>query len=343
MHPELLPRRRSGLGRPPKATRRATLGALGAGVATLLAPRSLRSAAVAGQQPPFASPEPEAAASRRFRIGTVEGLVVSDGVGPVPASFLAFNAPPAELATTVTEAGRSPERLDVPINILVLESRGEIMVVDTGFGPLGGDAAGRMLPGLWKAGIAPEDVAAVLLTHAHPDHVAGTMDAAGSPAFPNARYLIGADEWAWWTSEPSYAEVPFTEEFREFWRETARTYLFPLEDRIDLLAGDEEILPGIRVRQAPGHTPGMLAVEVASEGERLLHVADAAADPLLSLQHPDWFIQSDAWPAQALLTRRQLFSEAAADGKLVTTAHFATPGLGRVEEDGDRWTWRPAE
>jgi glyoxylase-like metal-dependent hydrolase (beta-lactamase superfamily II) len=87
--------------------------------------------------------------------------------------------------------------------------------------------------------------------------------------------------------------------------------------------------------------PGHLAVEIASGGERVLHVVNAAAEPMLNLEHPDWFLAPDLWPAQALRTRRQLFDRAAAEDLLVLTAHFAFPGLGRVTADGDRWRWTP--
>ena len=59
----------------------------------------------------------------------------------------------------------------------------------------------------------------------------------------------------------------------------------------------DEIAPGVTALAAPGHTPGHLAVEVASDGERLLHIVDAALDPVSHLRHPDWFAAPDNWPA----------------------------------------------
>ena len=92
--------------------------------------------------------------------------------------------------------------------------------------------------------------------------------------------------------------------------------------------------------EAYGHTPGHLAVEIASSGEGFLHVVDAATDPVLSLRHPDWFGAPEKnWPARALATRRALLDRAATEGLMVQTYHFPFPGLGRVAQDGDGWRW----
>ena len=61
----------------------------------------------------------------------------------------------------------------------------------------------------------------------------------------------------------------------------------PLKDMTILLEQEEEILPGVRVLFAPGHTPGHMVIFFASDGERLLYVGDTVLHPL-HLEHPDW-------------------------------------------------------
>jgi glyoxylase-like metal-dependent hydrolase (beta-lactamase superfamily II) len=126
-----------------------------------------------------------------------------------------------------------------------------------------------------------------------------------------------------------------------FLRRAAKDVLVALRGRIEQIEPGDEIAPGISVEAAPGHTPGHVAVEVAAGRERLLHVVDAAADPVLNLRHPDWFLAPDLWPVQALRTRRRLFDRAAAEDLLVLTSHFPFPGLGRVTVHGDGWQWAP--
>ncbi|MFP5372491.1 MAG: MBL fold metallo-hydrolase, partial [Actinomycetes bacterium] len=138
---------------------------------------------------------------------------------------------------------------------------------------------------------------------------------------------------------PSLAELPIPDDFTRLFREGAKGTLAALLGKLEQVEPGTEVVPGVAVVAAPGHTPGHLAVETASGGERLLHIVDAARDPVVHLQHPDWFFASDNWPAQAILTRRQLFDRAAEEGLLVQTYHFAFPGVGRVTKDGDGWLW----
>jgi len=54
---------------------------------------------------------------------------------------------------------------------------------------------------LQAAGIEPADVDTVVITHAHPAHVGGTLDDEGQPVYASARYYLGKEEWEFWTSE----------------------------------------------------------------------------------------------------------------------------------------------
>lgn len=116
-----------------------------------------------------------------------------------------------------------------------------------------------------------------------------------------------------------------------------------LKDSLEIVEPDTEVVPGVKLIPAIGHTPGHMAVEVTSEGETLLHIGDAAADPVLHLQHPDWFIAYVVWPAMEMLTRRQLFDRAADENLLVQTVHFTFPGVGRVTKQDGGWLWVPEE
>jgi glyoxylase-like metal-dependent hydrolase (beta-lactamase superfamily II) len=199
--------------------------------------------------------------------------------------------------------------------------------------------AGKLLAALQAEGIAPETIDLVLLTHLHPDHVGGAVDDAGVPTFANARYLVGRAEYAFWWGEPSLDELPFPPERNQFLRHVGKEILVALQGRIEQVDAGDTIAPGITVVDAPGHTPGHLAVELASGEERALHIVDAAAEPSLHLGHPDWFLLPDLWPVRALQTRRALLDRAANEDLLVLTAHFPFPGVGRVAADGDGWEW----
>jgi glyoxylase-like metal-dependent hydrolase (beta-lactamase superfamily II) len=148
-------------------------------------------------------------------------------------------------------------------------------------------------------------------------------------------------EWEYWTAEPSLAELQIDDHVKELLRQSARTNLPPLRNRIDLIDGETEIVPGITALAAPGHTPGHMALAIASDGELLLHLVDVALDPF-QLAHPDWVAAFDFDPTQVVATRRRLFDRAADERALVLCYHFPFPGLGHVERAGEGWRWEPA-
>ena len=92
--------------------------------------------------------------------------------------------------------------LSLSVQPLLVETGDQRILLDTGIGTLG-PAPGTMLAALAAAGIAPEDIDVVLLTHFHIDHYGGALDPSGALAFPNARYLINGVEHEYWSSDPT--------------------------------------------------------------------------------------------------------------------------------------------
>jgi glyoxylase-like metal-dependent hydrolase (beta-lactamase superfamily II) len=122
----------------------------------------------------------------------------------------------------------------------------------------------------------------------------------------------------------------------------ARNNLLPIRGQIDLIDDETEIVPGIRAVAAPGHTPGHLALNISSGGQRLLVVSDAVIHPV-HMEQPDWYAAVDLDSERAVDTRRRLLDIAANEKALVFAFHFPFPGLGRVAHKGDGWQWQPIE
>ena len=278
-----------------------------------------------------------------FQLGSFECIIVSDGTLAYshPTQIFFVNAPEKQLEQVLRKHNLDPEQWEQyvsPYSSLVINTGQHRVLVDTGAGGLA-PTTGKLIPNLQANGIAPEDINTVILTHGHPDHIGGTIDRDGEPAFPNARYIMWKGEWDFWTTEPNLAELKVDKSIKEVIIKAAHKNLPPIQDQLDLVDHETEIVPGIRVVAAPGHTPGQMAVAVASGGKRLLSISDVVIHPI-HLDQPDWYTAVDFAPEQAVATRRQLLHWAAAEKALVHAFHFPFPSLGYVTQKGERWQWR---
>jgi glyoxylase-like metal-dependent hydrolase (beta-lactamase superfamily II) len=283
------------------------------------------------------------ASSYRFQIGSLACAVVSDGTHTYrdPAQLFFANAPQERLGQALREHGLDLEgwkEMVSPYPALLVRTDRHLVLVDTGAGS--GPTTGRLIPNLQAEGVAPEDIDTVILSHAHPDHIGGNLDREGRPAFPAARYILSRAEWDFWTSDPDLATLQISERSRQHLIACARHNLLPLRGQLDLVEGEAEIVPGVRVLPAPGHTPGQVAVAVHSAGVQLLYLSDVAAHPV-HLAQPGWYTAVDITPKQALASRRRLLERAAAGGTMVHAFHFPWPGLGHIVPRGDAWEWQP--
>ena len=282
----------------------------------------------------------------RFIVGTFRCMVVLDGTNayPHPAHYFFANAPEGELRQDLRSYNLTPETWTEyisPYSSLLIETGVNRVLVDTGAGTLT-PATGNLLPSLRSAGIGPEDIDTVILTHAHGDHIGGNLDADGEPAFPKAHYYMAQAEWDFWTTDPDLSQLLIPHEKKEMCIKLAQNNLLPLADHMKFITTEQEIVPGVCAIPAPGHTPGQLALEIASRDQKLLDLADAVLHPI-HLEHPDWRAVVDLDADQVEATRRALLERAAGEHMLIFANHFPFPSLGHVTEAGQAWQWHAGE
>jgi glyoxylase-like metal-dependent hydrolase (beta-lactamase superfamily II) len=279
--------------------------------------------------------------SHHFQVGSVRCTVLSDGYYAYPTSWFFPNAEPAALHHALGQRRLPQDDVLSPYTCLLIETGRYVVLVDTGGGE-GSSTTGAIRARLEVAGIRPRDVDTVILTHAHPDHIGGATDLFGRPAFPNARYVLSEREWEFWTgARADLRGLRVPEEAKATIHSGARRCLGSLRHQIEAVDGEAEVVPGIRVLPAPGHTPGHLAVLVSDEGQHLLNLGDAAVHPL-HLAQPCWENGFDLAADAAVATRRRLLECAASENMRVMAFHFPFPSVGRIAAAQGGWEWSPS-
>jgi glyoxylase-like metal-dependent hydrolase (beta-lactamase superfamily II) len=289
-------------------------------------------------------------AGARLLVGNMEVLALTDRAGdfPFPLGQL-FPDVPAEAWTPFVQ--RFPELFsgsDCWHNhyiCYILRSRGRTILVDTGVGSqatnpglintLFAGVDGRLMTELFEAGVNPEEVDTVFLTHLHPDHVGWNISRQGSnpqPTFPRARYIAHQADWQTFAKPEVQALFPF-----QYWQET----LGPLETLgvLDLFAGECTLTDEIKTIHLPGHTPGHAGLALESGGQRALIMGDLAIHPA-QIAETEWSSLFDMDRELAAKIRRQEIDRVETENIALLGCHFPEPGYGHLVREETRRYWK---
>lgn len=269
----------------------------------------------------------------RVKLGEFEVMSVLDSIWQTDGPHPLFGAEqkPEDVQALMRENLLPEKRMELQFAPLVINTGSQVVLIDAGNGPTGKFAQGRLAKIAASAGIAPEAVDVVVITHAHPDHIEGLTEG-GKPVFPNAKIALSAKEFEFWDKTTFPADfVPFQDIFKK--------NVAALKDRVTFLKNEGEAAPGIRVLDAPGHTPGHLVVSVESAGKRLLVLGDAVHHPIISFERPDWSFVFDGDKTAASATRKRMLDMAATDKIATQGYHMPFPSFGYVEKKGSAFRW----
>jgi glyoxylase-like metal-dependent hydrolase (beta-lactamase superfamily II) len=264
-------------------------------------------------------------------VGDFTVTAISDGVLYSNHDVILIDKDESERLTGIPYG--QPVPLDV--NVFLIRHGTRLMMSDAGSGHTMGPTLGKLPQNLRRAGIAPEEIEIILLTHLHPDHSLGLVDETGSAVFPKAELVMHEMEAAFWLDRTPQAS---DSERVQRGTKAQRIVTAPYRDRIRRIK-DGEVLPGITARLRAGHTPGHTNYMIQSGGERLLIWGDIVHLASVQMQRPDATLVFDVNPDVARASRQQVLEETAAQGITVAGAHLPAPGFGRVTRAGKGYSF----
>ena len=269
-----------------------------------------------------------------FNVGDFECHILYDGARSVramtddpPEKFIFGDAPEEELRRCLLAYGGFSSSTVIPFNYLLVNNGDHYILVDAGCGDRAeneknpDEPAGLLTRSLSDAGVSVRDIETVIVSHRHWDHFGGVLSG-GEVAYPNAEFVMSRRE-----AEHIRGEV-------KGW---ALEYLSLIEDRVRLVDDVATIGEGITVKSAPGHTPGMVVVEVSSGSETMLYTSDIIIHQA-HVEHTDWIPSFEYDPKAAAASRTRVVEESSRRNMLLFVPHIPCV-LGRVKHSQAGYRW----
>jgi glyoxylase-like metal-dependent hydrolase (beta-lactamase superfamily II) len=226
-------------------------------------------------------------------------------------------------------------RVPVAANCLLVQGPQGTSLIEGGTGDrftdkqrdiFGLDDLGVLRRSLRGAGVEPEDVDHVFLTHLHFDHCgAMTTDDGGRlrPTFPRARHFVQRIEYETLLAPDVRSRANYRVEDMEAVREAGL---------LELVDGDAEPVPGFELRSTPGHTAGHQVVLVKSTAGTAAFMGDLV--PYTTHFKTTWIAATDLDVLANMASREKFLAEVREKDYLVVLYHEHQTPVGHLREGG---------
>ncbi len=278
----------------------------------------------------------------KFNVGGIEVIQIYDGHWEKAhdEKFIR-NATLDETKAALKKGGVTDAFVPITFTITAVRFGGRTIMFDSSTGGQLAPTAGRLVSkNLAAAGIKPEEISAIVVTHFHPDHIWGLMAKdTNAQLYPNVEIIVPEAEYKHFTQDGLVDKVP--EGAKGMVRRIQAT--FPTWKNVKQAAAGTEVTSGIRSIATHGHTPGHTSYVVTSGSDTLIVGGDVTNIQALNLANPGWHLVFDANPALAEEGRRKLYDQAVVDKSVITGYHWGLPGAGTLQKDGNGYALVPVK
>jgi glyoxylase-like metal-dependent hydrolase (beta-lactamase superfamily II) len=273
-----------------------------------------------------------------FNVGSIQITALSDGTVPGDMHQLLRDTTDQRTDGLLLK-GFVTNPVEISINVFMFKLGTRLYLVDTGSGQLfPAGFGGKLLQSLAAAGVRPDQVTDILLTHAHDDHMGGLIHN-GALEFPNAIVHVAKADVDFFGDRSNAAKAHYGMNYFDDYFASLKHYVDA--GKVQTFDGTTEIAPGISATVRPGHTPGSTFYTVESDGQQIVFVGDIIHVGAVQFPEPDITITYDVDRRLAAQVRKTAFAEFARDHTLIAIPHIPFPGIGHVRTSGTGYEWAP--
>jgi glyoxylase-like metal-dependent hydrolase (beta-lactamase superfamily II) len=300
---------------------------------------------LAGEKKPLII-EDDLSGVKKIKLGDLDLYILTDGfIHEENLDSFAPRGNVSELKTILKDNFRPESSINMAMNVLLVKTKNRLILMDTGMGIFADARTGFLLKSLKRAGFSPSEITDVFLSHAHPDHIGGVVDKQNKLVFPNAQLFISKIEHDFWMQATikdfNNSALKSQPDFLNQVIPGIQNILKTIKPKLKFYDLDKTLFENFSFQLAPGHTPGLTLVTIASGNEKLLYIADLMHSDIVLFPHPDWGYFGDTDLDIAIASRKKILEQLAENRSRAFAYHLPWPGLGFTKKKGGAFEWIP--